>query len=150
MRRSLMLAIAIVVLACADRARAIGWDSDDFLIGGGSSFTSRIGVFDHDLTFKGYLENFFPGVGGMDFDAAGRLVAVASPVRQVRVYESSGALVGGFTRDDDLLGDSADLKIAPDGTYIVATQNFGGGDGARQFATDGTFLRQLGSGWIVG
>src|SRR5687767_9538521 len=109
MRRTLMLAIAIVVFACADGARAIGWDSDDFLIGGGADFTSRIGVFDHDLTFKGYLDTFFPTVSGMDFDAGGRLVAVGGAVRTVRVYEPSGSIVGGFTRSDNLLGAAVDI-----------------------------------------
>jgi WD40 repeat protein len=132
-------------------ARAIGWDNDDFLIGGGPSFTTRIGVFDHDLTFKGLLDSNFVTVAGMDFDAAGRLVAVASGnVRSVRVYDSSGVIVGGFTRNDDLLGTSADLKVAPNGNYIIATQNFGGGDGAREFMPDGSFVRQYGSGWITG
>ncbi|MBC8107556.1 MAG: hypothetical protein H7Z14_13270 [Anaerolineae bacterium] len=142
--------IAVVLLACAGRARAIGWDSNDFLIGGGPSFTNRIGVFDHDLTFKGYLDSNFVTVAGMDFDAAGNLVAVASALRSVRVYASSGAIVGGFTRPDSLLGTPGDLKVAPSGNYIVATQNFGGGDGARQFIPDGAFVRQFGTGDITG
>lgn len=153
MRRSFVRVAVVLIasLACIGRAHAIGWDSNDFLIGGGSSFTDRIGVFDHDLTFKGYLVTNAPTVAGMDFDAAGRLVVVAGALRSVRVFEPvNGTIVGGFTRQDDLLGTPGDLKVAPDGSYVVATQNFGGGDGARQFATDGAFTRQLGSGWIVG
>jgi hypothetical protein len=152
MRRSFVRIVVVLIasLAWCERAQAIGWDSNDFLIGGGSSFSDRIGVFDHDLTFKGFLDANFVTVSGMDFDAQGRLVAAAPALREVRVYESNGATVGGFTRSDDMLGSGGDLKVAPDGTYLIATQNFGGGDGARQFETDGTFLRQLGSGWIRG
>ncbi len=145
------LIVICVLLAGAGRASAIGWDSDDFLIGGGPSATTRIGVFDHDLTFKGFLDSNFITVAGMDFDAAGHLVAVASGnLREVRVYESSGAHIGGFIRTDNLLGVAADLKVTPSGSYVVATQNFGGGDGAREFATDGSYLRQYGSGDITG
>jgi WD40 repeat protein len=108
-------------------------------------------VFDHDLTFKGYLESNFATVAGMDFDAAGHLVAVGSgSAQKVRVYESSGAVVGGFTRSDKLLGAANDLKVAPNGNYIVATQDFGGGDGAREFMPEGTYVRQFGTGDITG
>lgn len=149
-RCAVWLLAACGLLLAPGRASAIGWDNDDFLIGGGTGFLSKIGVFDHDLTFKGYLESNFITVAGMDFDAAGHLVAVASGnVRSVRVYDSSGAIVGGFTRNDDLLGTSNDLKTAPSGDYVVATQNFGGGDGARQFATDGSFVRQYASGRVT-
>src|SRR5436190_1853135 len=81
-------------------------------------------------------------VGGMDFDAAGHLVAASN--FEVRVYDISGNRIGGFTRSDGLLGVSNDLKVAPDGTYVVAT----GQTGAAQFGTDGTFLRQYGNGQI--
>ena len=130
-RKHGLIVAALMLLATAPHARAIGWDSDDFLIGGGPSFTNKIGVFDHDLTFKGYLDTNFVTVAGMDFDAQGRLVAVASGfVRSVRVYEpTNGAIVGGFTRQDDLLGTPGDLKVTQSGNYVVATQNFGGGDG---------------------
>jgi hypothetical protein len=134
-----IIALILSLLASADRAQAIGWDSDDFLIGGGPSFTDRIGVFDHDLTFKGLLDAFFPTVAGMDFDAEGRLVAVAGAVRSVRVYEpTTGAIVGGFTRQDNLLGTPGDLKVAPDGSYVIATR-----DVARQFTPSGVLIREF-------
>jgi hypothetical protein len=140
----------LALLMCASRAGAVGWGPTDFLIGGGPSFTDRIGVFDQNLNFKGYLETNFLTVAGMDFDSQGRLVAVAGALREVRVYDSSGARSGGFVRKDDLLGSSADIKVAPNGNYIVGAQNFGGGDGAREFAPDGTFVRQYGSGGTRG
>ncbi|MBC8105938.1 MAG: hypothetical protein H7Z14_05065 [Anaerolineae bacterium] len=139
----------LLLFALPQSANAIGWDSDDFLIGGGSSFTTRIGVFDHDLTFKGYLDTNFVTVAGLDFNAQGQLVAVAGAMRSVRVYEPiNGAIVGGFTRQDDLLGMAADLKVAPDGSYVIGTQDSGGGDGARRFLADGAFAQQYGSGDI--
>ncbi|MGH7177588.1 MAG: hypothetical protein ACREJC_09430, partial [Tepidisphaeraceae bacterium] len=137
-----------VIVALAQPARAIGWAPTDFLIGGGPSFTNKIGVFDSELNFMGLLDSSFVTVAGMDFDSSGHLVAVASAMREVRVYDASGAQVGGFIRSDDLLGTSADLKVTPSGSYVVATQNFGGGDGAREFAPDGTFVRQYGTGGI--
>jgi hypothetical protein len=89
-------------------------------------------------------------VGWLDFDGAGRLVAVSGILDEVRVYDASGAIVGGFTRNDDLLGTGSNLKVADDGSYVVATQSFDGGDGGRQFQPDGTFVRQFGSGDVVG
>src|SRR5881392_3236021 len=124
--------LAFVALAnCAD---AIGWEPTDFLIGGGPNFTNKIGVFDANLNYRGNLDSSFLGVGGMDFDAAGDLVAVSGILQEVRVYSSSGAKVGGFIRNDTLLGTGNDLSVAADGSYVVATQNHDGGDGARQFA----------------
>ncbi len=144
------LIVICVLLAGAGRAGAIGWDSDDFLIGGGPSFTNKIGVFDHDLSFKGLLDPNFLTVRGMDFDAQGHLVAVASFHREVRVYDSSGAHIGGFVRPDDALGAAADLKVAPDGTYLIGPQNQFGATGARQFDPQGAFVRQYGSGNVSG
>lgn len=144
-----LLTFGLLLVAC-ERASAIGWDSDDFLIGGGPSFTNKIGVFDHDLSFKGILDPSFLTVRGMDFDAEGHLVAVASFHREVRVYDPSGAHIGGFIRPDDALGAAADLKVAPDGTYLVGPQSQFGATGARQFSPQGDFLRQYGSGNVSG
>jgi hypothetical protein len=47
------------------------------------------------------------------------------------------------------MGTGSNLKVAPDGSYVIATQNFDGGDGARQFQSDGTFVRQYGSGNVA-
>src|SRR5262245_36245328 len=111
---TLLLVAWSLALGANRAALAIGWDSDDFLIGGGPSATARIGVFDHDLTFKGNLDTGYASVAGLDFDHFGHLVAVG-PVsaHQVRVYDSSGVRIGGFTRNDDLLGNAFDLKVAP-------------------------------------
>jgi WD40 repeat protein len=147
-----IVAISLLMLALTDRARAVGWGPTDFLVGGGPG-GSRIGVFDSTLIFKGFLTTSTQAVGGMEFDAAGRLVTVRTfpgTSGEVRVYDSSGVQVGGFVRSNTLLGSPGDLTVAPNGDYIVATQNYEGGSGARQFAPDGTFVRQLGTGWITG
>jgi hypothetical protein len=145
--RALAVLVLVALLAPVRSAYAIGWDSDDFLIGGGPSFTNKIGVFDHDFTFKGYLDDNFLTVAGMDFDQAGHLVAVGAnaPGPQVRVYDSGGSMIGGFTRPDDLLGSAADLKVSPEGDYVIGTQNSAG---AGRFKPDGTFVQQYGGGDI--
>jgi hypothetical protein len=151
-RRNLiaLLCLLLAALLWAGRAEAIGWGPMDFLIAGGPSFSTKIGVFDPNLTFKGYLDNNIVTVGGMDFDGTGNLAAVRTNVSgEVRVYAPSGTQVGGFVRSDNLLGSPGDLKVLANGDYIIATQNFGGGDGAREFAPDGTFVRQYGSGDIT-
>jgi hypothetical protein len=135
--------VAMVLFACASRADAIGWDSNDFLIGGGPSFNNKIGVFDHDLSFKGLLDAGFLGVGGLAFDANGRLVASSFALREVRVYESSGVQVGGFI--DEALASSGNLRIAPDGSYIIG-QSGTATQGALQFKDSGEFVRQYGDG----
>jgi WD40 repeat protein len=141
--RTILLLCGITCCCFFPRAAiAIGWDSDDFLISGGPNFTTRIGVFDHDLTFKGDLDSGFATVAGLDFDHLGHLVAVGPlSAQQVRVYDSSGVRIGGFTRSDGLLGGAFDLKVAPDGSYVI-----GVGDGVRRFLPDGTFVQQIGSG----
>jgi hypothetical protein len=99
MRSLISLTSWIVVglaLVFPSSVRAIGWDSNDFLISGGPNFPDRIAVFDFDLSFKGYLDTNFLPVSGMDFDAAGHLVAGGGQIgyREVRVYDSSGAKIG--------------------------------------------------------
>src|SRR5438874_364759 len=76
------------LLLAARASAGTGWDNDDFIITGAPNFPDRIGIFDHDFTFKGYLDTNFLGVQGMDFDAAGNLVAIASLSTnpEVRVY----------------------------------------------------------------
>jgi WD40 repeat protein len=136
-------AALLAVLFCTAPARAVGWDRDDFIISGAPNFPDRIGVFDHDFTFKGYLDQSFLGVQGMDFDAAGRLVALSSINPEVRVYDRSGAKVGGFTPGTSpMLVPAGDLKVSPDGNYALGT----GEHGARVFTPQGEFVRQYGDG----
>jgi hypothetical protein len=133
----------LLLSAAADRAAAIGWDSDDFIISRAPNFPQYIGIFDHDFTFKGYLDTNFLGVQGMDFDAQGNLVAVSSINPEVRVYDHNGNRIGGFKNVSGMMGATGDLKVLPDGKYILATAN--GAGGARVFSPDGQFLRQYGT-----
>src|SRR5438093_1015249 len=63
-RRTSILVWSLVIgwLLTAEAALAgTGWDSNDFLISGGPNFPDRIGVFDFDMSFKGYLDtNYIP------------------------------------------------------------------------------------------
>lgn len=141
--------MSIASLAWIDCARAIGWDSDDFIISGGPSFTTTIGIYDHDFTFKGFLDNNFVIVGGMSFDASGRLVAAGGGnARAVRVYESSGTQVGGFT-NGTLLSSATNLKVTSAGNYVVGLGNSGGPPdavSAREFTPEGALVHEYRSG----
>jgi hypothetical protein len=131
------------VLTLPAPARAIGWDRDDFIITGAPNFPDRIGIFDHDFTFKGYLEQNFLGVQGMDFDAQGRLIALSSLNPEVRIYDPSGVQVGGFTQANrPMLVPAGDLKVSPDGNYALGTN----ANGVRVFTPQGLFVRQYGGG----
>lgn len=138
--------ILFTLLALPNRAGAIGWDGNDFLIGGGPSFTNKIGVFDHDLTFKGLLDSNFVGVGGMDFDAAGNLVTVSFALNEVRVYNPAGNRIGGFIKQDNSLAASGDLRVMPNGHYLIGQGDQMGAVGARELMADGTPVRQYGDG----
>ena len=64
--KRMRVAVVIAALGAAvwwcGRARAVGWDNDDFIITGAPNFPQYIGVFDHDFTFKGYLDTNFLGL----------------------------------------------------------------------------------------
>src|SRR5947208_11216030 len=94
---ALVISALVVGAIWPPRAGAVGWDSDDFIVIGAPNFSQYIGVFDHDFTFKGYLDNNFLGVRGMDFDPQGRLVAMSYLNPEVRIYNPDGTRAGGFT-----------------------------------------------------
>lgn len=148
MRRSFVRIVVVLIasLVYIDRAQAIGWDSDDFIISVGPSFITKIGVFDHDLTFKGYLDDNFIIVAGMDFNAAGQLVAAGGGnAREVRVYDSSGARVGGFS-NPTLLAKAGQLDVAPNGNYLIASGEFNGPPGTvsvREFTPQGALVHEF-------
>ncbi len=145
--RCVLLVAAGMVAAAASPARAVGWDNDDFIITGASNFPDRIGIFDHDFTFKGYLDQNFLGVSGLGFDAQGRLVAQSFLNPEVRVYDSSGVKVGGFTQSSSpMLVPGSDVKVAPGGNYVLGTLS----NGAREFTPQGIFVRQYGDGNSTG
>jgi len=60
----------LLLSAGPHRAAAIGGDSNDFLVNGGTNFPNRIRVFDFGFSFKGYLDTNFLGLPGMRFDRA--------------------------------------------------------------------------------
>ena len=146
-RRSNCLALIVglsCVVALASRAQAVGWGPTDFLITGAPNFPDRIGVFDQSFAFKGYLDQNFLGVQGMDFDAQGNLVAQASLSTnpEVRVYSPSGTRIGGFFTNNPSLQFTGDLKVAPDGNYAFGSFTAG----VQVYTPGGTFVRQYGSG----
>src|SRR2546423_14607605 len=92
------MAAICLFAAGVQRACAVGWGPTGFIITGGETFPDRIGVFDQNFAFKGYLDSNFFGVSGVDFDGQGRLVAQSLLNAEVRVYDTSGVRVGGFTQ----------------------------------------------------
>src|SRR5205823_3904201 len=87
-------AICLFVVS-ANRASAVGWSPGDFIIVGAPNFPQYIGVFDPNFSFKGYLDQNFLGVQGIDLDAQGNLVAVASLSTnpEMRVYSPNGTRI---------------------------------------------------------
>lgn len=142
--RKFIIAVFCLVAVGGQRASAVGWDRDDFIITGSPNFPQYIGIFDHDLAFKGYLETSFLGVQGMDFDAQGNLVAIASlsTSPEVRVYSPTGTRVGGFTVNDPALQYTGDIKVAPNGNFALGSYT----SGVRVYTPQGSFVRQYGAG----
>lgn len=146
-RTLVVTAIGSTLFLSQQHARAVGWDRDDFLISGAPNFPDRIGVFDHDFTFKGYLEQNFLGVSGIDFDAQGRLVAQSLLNPEVRIYEPNGVRAGGFTQSNSpMLVAGSDVEVGPDGNFVLGTLS----NGARVFTPQGVFVRQYGDGNSTG
>ncbi len=121
----------------------MGWDNDDFIITGAPNFPDRIGIFDQNFAFKGFLFTNWVGVQGLNFDGQGRLVVFNSLSPEVRLYEPSGAQVGGFTTaTSPMLTTGGDVNVMPNGNYIIGTS----ANGARVFSPQGEFIRQYGDG----
>ena len=104
-----------------------GWDEDDFIVAGFKS--QNLVVFDSDFTFKGVLDGIFDEAAGLDFDDAGNLVAISSR-EEVRVFDSTGAIVSSFTNSD--INSASEIAIGPAGNYYVSTHF-----DVRQFTPDG-------------
>ncbi len=139
-----LLIAAWVLFVRTPAVQAIGWGPTDFLISGAPNFPDRIGVFSQSFVFKGYLDQNFLGVQGMDFDANGNLVAVASLSTnpEVRVYSPSGTQIGGFLSNNPGLQFTGDLKVAPNGNYALGSFS----NGVQVYSPGGTFVTQYGTG----
>jgi hypothetical protein len=86
------------------------------------------------------------GVQAINFDKQGRLVTYNFFANEVRVYDPSGTLVGGFnSTTSPMLTPGGDIMVMPDGNYIVGTS----ANGARVFTPQGAFVRQYGEGRLT-
>ncbi|MEM7806980.1 MAG: hypothetical protein AAF561_02590 [Planctomycetota bacterium] len=145
-RLAAFLAAAVLFFSAlwpaAAAASTVGWDDDDFLVAGLLSGT--IGVYDSDLTFKGNLVTGFNRTSGLDFDAAGNLVAAGQEPGQVRVFSSNGTQLS--TIDNSDLGFPLDLKVGPNGNFFVGTQDLDGGNGLIEFTSGGATVRTFDTG----
>ena len=89
---------------------------------GAPNFPDRVGVFDLNFAFRGYLFTGWTGVQAINFDKQGRLVTYNFFANEVRVYDPSGTLVGGFnSTTSPMLTPGGDIMVMPDGNYIVGT-----------------------------
>lgn len=136
----LVASISAFALA-ASTAAAVGFDRDDFLV---TSFSAgTIGVYNHDLTFKGLLESEFDGVSALTFDRQGNLVAAkgtfAGSPPELRVYDKNGTQLAARGFSNPELQEPADIDVAPDGHYYVAGQFLHVGD----FTASGVLLEKF-------
>ncbi|MEM7624781.1 MAG: hypothetical protein AAF333_04045 [Planctomycetota bacterium] len=144
--------IGIAVLACTTgTAYAVGFDRDDFIVSSG--FNAGFAVYDRDFTYKGELGDLpFSGGFGMDFDHDGRLVVRGilsdTRVRQITVVEPDGSLATNQPEFVTSPPGGLDLKVAPNGNYLIAGQDasFGEPNGLLEIEPDGTVVRQFGGG----
>ena len=141
-RAVLSCAAAWVAAAAPAAARADLIDGDDFMIAGFLSGT--VAVYDRDFTFKGNLATGFDRVTGLDFDAAGNVVAVGRSPDEVRTYDPDGNRIAARSFTNTILGAPIDVKVGPGaggGNLYVGTRV-----DLREFAPDGTTLRQFDTG----
>ncbi|QDT72230.1 NHL repeat-containing protein [Lacipirellula limnantheis] len=117
---TLFILITLLTTSRSGSVSAIGFDRDDFLIAGGDS--DNIGVFDSDLTFKGYLDTSIDNPFQMAFDDFGRAVVVAQGQPEIRVYDHAGNRPSSLSFVHPNLGIPGNVTVGPDGNYFVATQ----------------------------
>lgn len=100
---------------------AIGFDRDDFIIAGGDS--DNIGVFDADLSFKGYLDASIDNPFQLAFDNLGRVVVAAQGQPEIRVYDATGNRPPSLSFTHPNLGIPGNIAVDAGGNYFVATQS---------------------------
>lgn len=93
----------------------------------------KIAIFDQNLVFKGNLDASIGGAYGLDFLPNGNVVATGRNAQQIKIYDSSGAVVGGFsgnanvnTNSQDLKASSSNLLYLGPGTGVIAELNLTG------------------------
>ena len=141
---------ATVVLALAASGYAVPFDSDDFIVSALSG--DFLSVYDHDFTYKGRLGNAVSVVTGLDFNAAGQLVALSSftapGVREFIVFEPNGLPSDDFPSFVPATPGGLEVKVAPNGNYYVASQDdlFEEPNGLLEMTPLGEVVRMLDEG----
>lgn len=130
----LFISLCGVVSLFGSIAFGIGFDADDFIVT--RSLTNRIAVYDSDFSFKGNLDSSFMEPTGLDFSRNGFVVAGSYSAHEIRVYDSNGVIVGGFSSPE--LGPTLDLKAAVDGSFLVGMEGYG----LLRFSANGDILHQ--------
>ncbi|MBV9241345.1 MAG: carboxypeptidase regulatory-like domain-containing protein [Acidobacteria bacterium] len=81
---------------------------------------ARIAVYDSNLNFKSYIDTSCNGAYGLDAMTNGNVVATCRNSHVVRIYDSTGAVVGGFTSVPNVNSSSADIKVSGAGLLYLA------------------------------
>ena len=136
LKRLMALMTVAVALGVGAVTQAGSYDADDFIVA--SFLGNSIAIFDHDFTFKSFLDDDFGMPTGLGFDADGILHA-ASLAQEVRQYQPNGNAVGSFTSGD--LGMPFDIKVANSGHLFVGTET---NLSVREFSDTGQSLRTYG------
>jgi sugar lactone lactonase YvrE len=136
-----------VVVSARTEIQAIGLDRDDLVI---ATHIENIFIHDSDLSVRGNLA-YFNLVAGLDFDLAGRLVAVSGyqrdeSVPRVRVFRRDGTEDTTLAFTNPQLGYPSDLKVGPSGNYYLGTGWEQRDAGLREFSPAGNLLRQFDDG----
>ena len=90
----------------------------DFLIADGA--VSRIAIFDQNLAFKSYLDVVASGANGLDFLSNGDIVASIRNLNQIRTYNNTATISGGFTSAANVSSASSDLKTSSSNLLYLA------------------------------
>jgi len=132
----LLAAAALMAAMLPQRARAVSFDSDDFLIVGREG-SEGIHVFDHDFTPKDRLVTIAAmGGSGIDFDSQGNVVYVGISPRQILVKNTTPTQ----HTSTPVANGAGDVVVAPNGNYIVASSTI------QERTPDGAIVRSFGSG----
>ena len=93
------------------------YGATDFLV---ADFAiARIAIFDQNLVFKSYLDSAISGTFGLDFLQNGNVAAVGRNFQEIRFYNPLGVVVGGFTGNVNVSGNSQDMKVSSSNLIYV-------------------------------
>ena len=82
------------------------------------------------------------GAYGLDVMANGNIVGICRGINTLRIYDNTGAVIGGFTSTTNVNASADDVKAAASGLLYIAE----GGSNIFELNQSGTKLRGFGTG----